>query len=184
MVGGKLKKSSRVLISTLFTLTLCVGCVTGGASSVTPKIKTAPLQTEGSRTVDFSANATVYHIASVPNINERSFKSRVTIDKRASIVSYKFENFVTGQKKADNSVILAISGNTAGLGIYDWSGAPLVEYGNGKVNGPAVTFIRREKSGKTEARWIIGDDIAISQINTFNAENFLIHSEITTYRAK
>ena len=182
--GKRLKKNSQVLFSALLALSLLAGCATGGDSSGSSIKVVSPLQTEGNRTVNFMAHAVIYHIASTPKINERSFKSRVTVDKRPSITSYKFENFVTGQGKSDNSVILAISGDSGGLGIYDWSGAPLIEYSQGKVNGSVITFKRQGKSGKTYARWIIGDAVAISQIDTFNVDNVLIHSEITTYQAQ
>ena len=161
-----MKKKSQVLFSALFALSLLAGCVTGASSSDRSKKVASPLQTEGSRTVDFTANAIIYHIASVPNTNERSFKSRVTIDKRSSIVSYKFENFITGGKKADNSVILAISGHTAGLGIYNWSGAPLIEYGQGKVNGAVTIFERRDKKRENKSA-LVGRGQGCGQPNRY-----------------
>lgn len=138
-------------------------------------------QTVAQKTVMLKAHSIIYHFASNPPVVEKRFLSKLTIHRRASIASYKFENFVSGGERPDNIVLFATSGSSAGFGIHDWSGATLIQYGTGRVQGPITFFARESDNGSYKVRWIIGDHTIVSVIDTYNVKNEMVHSEITTY---
>jgi hypothetical protein len=158
--------------------------VAGCAGSPIDKKRANPktsLLSANKKTLTLKTHSIVYHFASSPSVTEKRFTTKLTVNRRSEIASYKFENFVSGGKRADNIVLFATSGSSAGFGIHDWSGVPLIEYGTGKVVGSNTFFTREDKHGVYKVRWLVGDYSIVSIIDTYNVKNEMVHSEITTY---
>ncbi|VAX20875.1 hypothetical protein MNBD_NITROSPINAE04-302 [hydrothermal vent metagenome] len=118
-----------------------------------------------------------------PGIVEQEFKSKVEINVRSRIRSYRFSNFISGQKEPDVVVVLAISGRTAGLAIYDASGAKLAEYTRGRARNDSVFFKVASKKGVARIKWFLGNTTIVSAFESYDNKGQLGASEITFYKA-
>lgn len=117
-----------------------------------------------------------------PGIVEQEFKSKVEINVRSQIRSYKFSNFISGRKEPDVVVVLAISGRTAGLVIYDGSGRPLAQYSRGKARNDSVFFEVAGEKGIVRVKWFLGNRTIISVFESYDNKGRLGSSEMTFYK--
>jgi hypothetical protein len=117
-------------------------------------------------------------------MNEKRFKAEVEVNIRGDIRSYKFKNDFGGDPKANTVAQVALSGSSAGFGVYDHAGGKLAEYTNGRASGPAATFEIKTQGGTANIRWLFGSDSAVSIIESVNTDGRLGYSEVTTYTAQ
>ncbi len=119
-----------------------------------------------------------------PKVIEKSFRSKVEFNKRHGIKSYRFSNYFQKSKTPSVVVVLAISGQTAGMGIYDSSGAVLAEYSNGRVAGDFVYFDINSKEGSSKIKWFLGVKTISSVIESYTKDGVLGQAEVTIYKRK
>lgn len=130
----------------------------------------------------FTAHTVTYQASPAPTVMSRSFVTRQTVTRRGGIESYRFENFFGAVgDRPDTTVIIALSGNSAGFGVYDASGRALLEIPKGTQSGATLTFVRPLERGKQVVRWTIGADALSSVVESSDASGALFESEITTY---
>jgi hypothetical protein len=164
---------------------LAGGCVSDNRSGSVPRPGSrgsSLLDAQGGEQVhNLASTAIVYHVGATPKVKEITFPSTVTVNRRSEVMSLKFVNRV-GQS-SQSMALLAISGGTAGFGIYDWAGTPMMEFSKGKVSGDGrlVTFEYIDANGKSMVEWLLGDDSIVSIINNFDKMGNLFHVEVTTY---
>lgn len=173
----------RLLSMALLTaLSVMGGCATGG--SVALKEGDSLLLSSGVRNARFSGQSIIYNRTPAPVIIERKFVSAVEISVRGNIRSYRFKNhFAKDTNLADTEVVVAISGNTGGFGVYDSKGSRLAEYAKGIVSGNALMFENKTSQGSLVIKWYFGDTVIGSVIESFDTKGNLMSSEMTTYRA-
>lgn len=138
------------------------------------------------RVGSYKAHSFVYSTTASPSVYETSFKSRYTITEKADIVSYRIENFFASdsqQADRDNVAILAISGASAGFGLYDLDNKPLVEYPKGSYGGSAARFERQAVNGRQVVIWLFSRSRSLmSIIQSFDSSGEIVYAEYTTYR--
>jgi len=156
------------------------GCATtSGPSSVSSAV--APLVSEGQRTRVYKARSLIFSATPSPVMNEKRFRAEVEVNIRGDIRSYKFKNDFGGDPKANTVAQIALSGSSAGFGVYDHAGGKLAEYTNGRASGPVATFEIKTQGGTANIRWLFGSDSAVSIIESVNPDGRLGYSEVTTY---
>ncbi|MFW2332013.1 MAG: hypothetical protein ACN4E2_06970 [Nitrospinota bacterium] len=165
-------KTAVVLLAVIIFST--VGCVSTESKSKS--------QIEVS-SVNYRAKTFVYSISSAPNLFVREFVSKVTINRKGEVKSYRFDNKISGSSGggSDNIVLLAISSSAAGVGIYDTQNRPIIEYPKGIFSGKVALFSKSGTSGKQYLRWMFGDKSILSVIESFDSKGILQYSEITIY---
>ncbi|MBF0171059.1 MAG: hypothetical protein HQK87_08230, partial [Nitrospinae bacterium] len=142
----------------------------------------APEQGGDRSTRLFDARTVSYSSRPTPLVMSRSFTTRQTVTRRGGVESYTFENFFgpVGDHP-DTTVILALSGNSAGFGVYDAAGRPLLEIPKGSYDGASLTFVRPLDRGKQNIRWILGEGAFSSVVESTDARGTVFESEVTTY---
>ncbi len=137
---------------------------------------------EGEATRLYDAQTVTYQSNPSPVVMSRKFISRQTVSRRGGIESYRFENFFGAVgDHPDTTVIIALSGNSAGFGVYDAAGRALLEIPKGSYNGATMTFVRQLEKGKQVVRWTLGNDALSSVVESSDASGRVFESEITTY---
>ncbi len=132
----------------------------------------------------FKASTISFNGASGPGIWEKEFLSKVEISIRAGIRSYRFSNFIVKKDEPSVVVVLAISGRTAGLAIYDGSGRILAEYSRGKARNDSVVFDIKSKEGTARIKWYLGFNTIVSIFESYSSDGRLGSSEVTYYKMK
>ncbi len=162
------------------TLVLMAGC----ASTKSVNKDNSPKQ-GASYTKTFNAHSVFYTRAPTPKVWEKKFRSVVDIRSRKELNSYRFSNYLDKDDKEPGViVVLAISGSTAGLGIYDSNDRPLAEFPKGTVSGSSVQFTQEEENGKISIKWFISSDSIVSMFETYGKDGLLGRSEVTFYNPK
>lgn len=134
------------------------------------------------QTQTYTAHTIIFNRGKFPPVNEKTFRSEVSLTGNPSIKSYRFRNHFGNEKNAgDTVVVVAISGNRAGFGVYDTAGAILAEYSKGDVIGNALVFKTRTQDGVSNAMWYFGDTNIVSVLEAYNSGGVLVYSEVTTY---
>jgi len=133
---------------------------------------------------EYKVSAILFQGFPSPKVVEKSFRSKVEFNKRLDIKSYRFSNYFQKSKTPSVVVALAISGQTAGMGIYNSSGAILAEYSNGRVAGDFVYFDINSKDGSSKIKWFLGDKSIFSVIESYTKEGVLGQAEVTIYKRK
>lgn len=161
-----------------------VACVAGCSSTPSVKKGEAGLHSEGTRDEKFTASTVIYNTSPQPNVQEKKFNGVLTVNVRSGIRSYRFRNHFGKKGDPDVTVVMALSGATAGMGIYDRNGRTLAEYPKGKVMGPAVVFENRTEEGYMRVRWFLGERTVVSSIQSFSGDGELGYSEMTFYKIR
>lgn len=137
----------------------------------------------GETTINYKAHTINFNGVS-PGIVEQEYKSIVKISVRSQIRSYRFSNYLSGRKEPDVVVVLAISGRTAGLAIYDGAGAQLAEYSRGRVRNDSVIFEMATQNGVIRIKWFLGKRTIFSIFDSYDKKDRLATSEMTFYKTK
>lgn len=162
---------------------ICVIAVAGCASSPSADSSDPFSLKQGKHTKIYRAHTLNYNGVS-SGVVEQDYKSVVEISMRSQIRSYRFSNYVTGRKEPDVVVVLAISGRTAGLIIYDGSGRTLAQYSRGKARNDSVFFEEAGEKGVIRIKWYIGNKTIYSIFESYDNKNQLGASEVTFYETK
>lgn len=138
------------------------------------------LTTYGSRVVAFTAKSMVFSGGKVPTVVQKSLKGTLAITIRAEVKSYRFKIKFDDKPGDEIEVLVAISGQTAGFGVYS-KGATLTEYPQGTVLGNAVFFESKTENGSSNVTWLLGGNVLSSVIEARTAKGKITYSEVTTY---
>lgn len=173
-------RGAAALVAAMAMATAFAGC------SSTPSVKEGEtgLHSEGTRNEKFTASTVIYNASPQPNVQEKKFNGVLTVNVRSGIRSYRFKNHFGKKGDPDVTVVMALSGHTAGMGIYDKTGRTLAEYPKGRTIGPTVVFETRTEKGYMRIRWFLGEETVVSSIQSFSNDNTLGYSEVTFYRIR
>jgi len=136
---------------------------------------------EGASHRAYTAHTTIYNLRASPPVTSKTFKSECEIHKRAEIFSYRFSNFLGAGDEPTVVVTLAISGRSAGMGIYDPGGAVRAEYQQGVSQGDYAFFNFKTEQGSTQIKWFLSGRSISSVIESYDVNGALGYSEITVY---
>ena len=161
---------------------ICVlGAVLLAASCATPGSKGITSSAGKKRLV---AHSIIYTRGLSTSVAEKVYNCEMELLTRSGLNSYRFSNYVSGLAKPDAVVTLAISGRSAGLGIYNANGEPLAEYPAGNVNGALVEFEVRQKDGIAKVKWFLGEGAILSVFESYDSAGNLGYSENTFYSSR
>lgn len=130
------------------------------------------------------AHSIIFTSVPQPVIVEKKFTTQLETLVRSDLRSYRFSNYISGKDKPDFIVTLALSGRSAGLGIYNSDNVPLVEYPSGKAFINMAEFEMRSENGSTKIRWYLGEKKILSIFESYDAKGMLGVSENTIYLLK
>ncbi len=168
----------------LFALLLFSACASGSVAKAPDGTKALLYDGNGRQAYKFAAYSMTFSMQSGGAVDEKNFESQITVSTGGNVRSYKIENFISGNKNPDTTLLLAVSGRVAGLSILGADGATLAEYDHGKVAGGSVTFKKSDKHGTNYLRWIVGKNHMSSFVEGRNKKNEVVFSEITMFSAK
>ncbi len=167
----KIKKQVLLALLTFF----CFACAGAPVSS---DLNT--LTASGSRVVAFTAKSMVFSGGKLPTVVQKSLKGTLAITVRAAVKSYKFKIKFDDNPADEIEVMVAISGQTAGFGVYS-KGLTLTEYPKGRVIGNAVFFESKTENGSSNVTWLLGGNVLSSVIEARTTQGDITYSEVTTY---
>lgn len=159
-------------------------CTTDTVAKAPDGTKALLYDGNGRQAYKFMAHTMTFSMQSGGTVDEKNFVSMITVNTGNNVRSYKIENFISGNKIPDTTILLAVSGRVAGLSILGADGATLAEYDHGKVAGGSVTFSKSDKDGTNYLRWIVGKNHMSSFVEGRNKDNEVVFSEITMFSAK
>lgn len=139
------------------------------------------LNEDGKRTKQYRAKSIIYSASPSAMTIEKKFSSSVEINVASGVRSFYFRNDFGGDKKANTSAQVALSGQSAGFAVYDYAGTRLVEYTNGRNTGPAALFEIKSPNGLTRIRWFFGTQDIVSIVESYGMDGALAYSETTYY---
>ena len=168
---GVLMNIKPIAALVLAGILLLASCQTGGKRS---GFRDSPNR-------QFRAHTIVYNSVPVSVVQEKEFISQLEYQERGAIKSYRFSNYITRGERPDIVVTLAVSGRSAGLGIYNADNQPLMEYPQGVVMGKYVEFLLESEEGSSKIRWYLGDEKIFSVFESFNSDGMLGAAENTLY---
>jgi len=161
---------------------LTIAIAMSSCSTSSSKDKANPYAVEDGEFTKIYKAYTMNFNGSGPGVVEQEYKSIVEISVRSQIRSYRFSNYISGKKKPDVVVVLAIAGRTAGLAIYDGSGNILAEYSRGRARSDSVFFDLTSKKGVSRIKWFLGTHTILSAFESYDNKGRLGASEITFYK--
>ncbi len=134
---------------------------------------------------NFSAVVIEYTPGKATELKRSSFKSKVSVFEQGAVKVIQIKNFISGKRKHDALIKIAISSNSMGSIIYDSQNKPIAEYGNGKIVSDTHYMFEQElKDGVTVGRWFIEEDYIMSDISYMDKEGNLLYKETVIYIAK
>ena len=133
----------------------------------------------------FEAVGVEYNVNSDPQIKGSRFKSRVGLFSDGAVRVVQIDNFISGKRKPDIHIKVAISSNSAGSIIYNSDMNPIAEYSGGKnISENLITFSQETEGRTLRGEWFIEDDYLMSDFSLVNSEGILLYRETVIYRAK